>query len=293
MKRWPFSVAFFFAIAIPIWGFAAKDSGSFFGKSAPKNLGRVERADLARQVTVAGTVVPQRRTVITPPYNSYVKKLFVRLGDNVKDGDPVVSLVQSLRDSGTDVFPLRAPFSGSVVQVLKSEGEYVETGREGNAIVRIDDLTRLFVNSDVPEADIGKIKIGQQVLIKANAILNRAYHGVIREMALAAKEKKEWSRTGDRVDFEVKMEVIDKDARVRPGMSVIVDIITDKRTNVLALAQEYIEKTDGNYFVTLENGERRKIEVGLQNEDKFEIIKGLAEKDAVRVVDFSAMNMDK
>ena len=298
MKRWHSKFLLLPAIllaACPLtW--AAKGPGSFFRSSntAEKgNLGVVQKQDLLRQVTVAGTIVPLRRTVVTPQYNSYIKKLFVRLGDRVKAGDPIVMLVQSLKDQGEDTYPMRAPFTGTVVQLMKSEGEFLEVGKEGNAIARVDDLSHLYVNSDVPESDIGKIRVGQEVFIKANAILSRPYHGVIRDIALAAKEKKEWSRSGDRVDFEIKMEIIDKDAQTRPGMSVIVDIITDKRTEVLALAHEYVEKVDGNYFVTLDTGEHRKVEVGLQNEEMFEILRGLKDQDKVRMVDFIGMNTEK
>src|SRR4051794_29170910 len=75
----------------------AKVGGSLFSGGEVARLGTVKRADLLRQVTVAGTVVPARRTVFTPPYNSYVRKLYVKLGDPVKAGDPIVSLAQSLR----------------------------------------------------------------------------------------------------------------------------------------------------------------------------------------------------
>ena len=178
------------------------------------------------------------------------------------------------------------------MQVLRTQGEFVECGKDNNGIVRIDDLAKLFINSEVPEADIAKIRTGQDVVIKANAILSRSYRGIIREIALAAKEKKEWSRSGDRVEFEVRIEVMDKDDELRPGMSANVDIITDKRTKVLALPHEYIEKENGKYFVTLDKGEKRQVQVGMQNEEMFEITRGLKENDKVRVVDFFSLPKD-
>jgi hypothetical protein len=83
------------------------------------------------------------------------------------------------------------------------------------------------------------------------------------------------------------MEILDKDKEIHPGMSAIVDIITARRERALALAHEYILKEKGQYYVTLAGGEKRKIEVGLQNEEMFEIVRGLQENDQVRMVDFA------
>ena len=146
-----------------------------------------------------------------------------------------------------------------------------------------------FVYCDVPEAEIGRLRVGQDVKIRANAVIEHTYKGVIREIFLAAKDKKDWSRTGDRVEFEVRIEVLDKDDGLHPGMSSIVDIITATRVAVLSLPHEYIQRSDeseGKYFVTLENGEKRNVNVGLQNEEQVEIKGGLREGERVKRAEF-------
>ena len=93
--------------------------------STLNKIGTVKKGDLIQNVTVAGTVFPIRKTTYAPPYNAYVKKIYVKLGQKVKKGDPVVSLEQSLGGVHENVFPMRAPFDGTVVQILHGEGEYV------------------------------------------------------------------------------------------------------------------------------------------------------------------------
>ena len=254
--------------------------------SANVNLGTVTRANLIQRVTVSGNILPFRRTSITPPYNAYVKKIYVRVGDKVKPGDPIVSLVQNLRDLGEHSFPLRAPFGGTVVQIPRSEGEYVETAKDLNTLVRVDDLSRLLIIAEIPEGEIPKIQMGQEVLIKANGVPNKQYHGKIFEIALAAKEKEKWGRTGDKVDFDVRLEITDADAQIVPGMSAIVDIITNHRDKVLVLKHEFVDKEGDGYFVTTHNKERRNITVGLQNEEAFEVLSGVKEGDKIQMVDF-------
>ena len=54
------------------------------------------------------------------------EKIYVKFGQHVKEGDPIVSLEQSLHSQHEEIYPLRAPFEGDVVQILHNEGEYVD-----------------------------------------------------------------------------------------------------------------------------------------------------------------------
>ncbi|MBK7963352.1 MAG: efflux RND transporter periplasmic adaptor subunit [Bdellovibrionales bacterium] len=204
----------------------------YFRSSQPiggkKNgYGIVVKQDVVQRVTIAGTVTPFKKTIVTAPYNGYVKKLFVKIGDKVKQGDPIVSVVQSLQANESS-FPLRSPLSGIVVQIEKSEGEYVKEGDPKEFILRIDDTSKLYVVANAPEIDRVKIKAGQDVVIKASAILTRKYKGVIRDLSLAAREKDQWSRS-QVVEFPIRIEMIDSDETIKSGMSVVIDVITAKR----------------------------------------------------------------
>ncbi len=248
--------------------------------------GSPKKGNLVSRVTIAGMVQPAKKTVIMAPYHGYVRKLFVKIGDHVKEGDPVVSVSQSLLAS-EQVFPLRAPFTGVVVQVEKAEGEYVREGDPKEFILRIDDLTHLQVVAQAPEIDRAKIRIGQEATVKASAVLNRSYRAKIRDLALAAKEKEQWGRS--QVEFSIRLDVLDKDEQLRPGMSVIMDIETDKRENILSLRHEFIQKEKDKFFVTLKGGAKKTIEVGIQNEEAYEIISGIKESDEIQMVDFSTL----
>ncbi len=248
--------------------------------------GLVKRGNLIQRVTIAGKVFPKKTSSIAPPYNGYIRKIFVKIGSRVKEGAPLVSITQSLNSNGEEIFPIRAPFDGIVVSVDKSEGEYVETGKMGNQIVRVDDLTALGVQGDLSEIDVPKVRVGLPVLIRVSAIGDRTYDGVIREIAIASKLPDTSGRSGDRVDFPVKIQVTNPDARMMPGMSVSVDIISDRRENVLTIGHEYIEREGDGYFSTVRNSGRRKIKLGLQTDEAFEVTEGLKEGDEVETIDF-------
>jgi hypothetical protein len=157
------------------------------------------------------------------------------------------------------VFPIRASFPGTVVQVLKQEGEYTEAGAD-KQLVRIDETDTLFVEGSVPEIELHKLKLGQEVLVKASSMPGKSFKGAIRQIFLAAKEQKDWDRTN--VEFPLRIEVLEKDPMLRPGMSALVDVIAAKKAKVLVLRQEFVRKQGDEFSVTLESGDTREVEVG-------------------------------
>lgn len=251
------------------------------------NLGSVERRDLTIKVTVAGGVVPRRMALITPPYNGYIKKIFVVVGQDIKAGSPVVSIAQTVGATDEEVFPLRSPITGRVVQISREEGEYVSTTGADQNILRIDDLTKRFVEANVPEIEIAKLEIGQAVVVRAVALPQKTYSGKIVDIARAAKDQDRWERS--KVEFPIRIELLDADLTVRSGMSAVLDIIVQEAKGILTLRHEYIQKDGKQYFVTTDQGVRKDIEVGMQNEEAFEVKSGVTEGEKVRQVDFLQM----
>jgi multidrug efflux pump subunit AcrA (membrane-fusion protein) len=252
-----------------------------------KALGVVKRGTLVQKVTISGNVIPNRKTIIEAPYNGYVRKIYVQVGDHVKEGDPIVSLAQSLRGSAEQVYPMKAPFAGTVVQVLKSEGEFVEQASSsgtGNTLVRIDDLSHMYVDASAPEVEVSRLKIGQEAVIKASALPGKTYHGKVEHISLAAKEQRDWDKS--RVEFPVRLTVIDADSALESGMSVVVDITTYRVENVLLVRHEFLRQQDTKYWVKPEQGESNEVEIGNQNDEEVEIKKGVTENEKLKQYDF-------
>ena len=260
------------------------------GKTSTEKIKIVKPMNLTQRITIPGHVIPERKTIITAPFHGYVKKLYVQIGERVKKGKPLVSITQSLQ-SVDPVYPLRAPFTGTVVQIFKQEGEFVKPNDPRDYILRIDNLDTLYVVSDVPEIDHAKMKMGQKVIVKASAILNQTYEGVVEEISLAARPQDNWRKS--QVEYPSKIRLVNPDKKVKPGMSVIADIITMKKNNVLALPHEFLIKKGQKYFVIQENGKRKKVKTGIHNESFIEITKGIKEGDKVQQVNFMKLLTEK
>jgi multidrug efflux pump subunit AcrA (membrane-fusion protein) len=249
-------------------------------------LGVVKRMDLVQRVTISGQIWPKKRLDIKPPYNGYVIKLFVKTGDHLKAGDPVVTFSPSLSGNESN-FPIRTGFAGTVTQVLKTEGEYITEAGDQNLVARVEDLSELYVLSTVPELDVAKIKVGLDAVVKVSALVGETFDGVIKEIGLSAKDKDRWSSSS--TEFQVKVALKTHDPRLFPGMSAVMDVITDKRDNVLALPHEFIQEENNHYFVTTDSREKKTVTLGLQTSEAAEILTGVKEGEKVKPIDFLSL----
>ena len=254
----------------------------------PLGVGTVRRMDLEQRVTISGQISPKKRLDVKPPFAGYVQKLYVKVGDKVKNHDPLATFSQTLA-GGENNFPVRAVFDGVVTQVLKTEGEYVTDQGEQNMVVRVEDLSSLSVLAAVPELDIAKVKRGQAAMVRVSALMGETFPGEINEIALGAKDKQMYSSAS--TEFQIRVLLKSHDPRLLPGMSALMDVITDDRENVLTLPFEYIQDESGKYFVTTDKGVRKPITLGLQTEEAAEIKSGVVEGERVRVIDF--LNLPK
>lgn len=267
------------------WQLAGKGGGGGAGlrSGKDKRYGKVVRGDLIQRVTVSGLVHPARKTVFVAPYSGYIKKLYVQVGQKIKQGEPIVSVVSNLM-SPEEVFPIRAPFAGTVVDVPKSEGEYVTEKDAKDPMVRVDDLSHFFVISKAPELEASRIKKGMEVEVRISALNSGNLKGIVRNVDLAATEADGWKQ--QQATFDVSVEVLNPPEDIRPGQSAIIDIVVNKFENVLYLTHEFINKDGDKYFVITKKGERKEIEIGRQSEMAVEITKGLSEGEEVEQIDF-------
>jgi HlyD family secretion protein len=58
----------------------------------------------------------------------------------------------------------------------------------GTSAFRIDDLSKFYIEVDIPEIDINRIQIGQEAEFTFDSLLDKTYHGTVVEVAGAGTE---------------------------------------------------------------------------------------------------------
>lgn len=171
---------------------------------------------------------------------------------------------------------LETPFAGTLTEVHVKGGDDVTTGSPG---FRIDDLSRLIVEVEVPEVDINQVKTDQKAELSFDAILAKTYQGKVVEVALVGTDIQ------GEINFVVKVELLDTDEQIKPGMTAAVNIIVNKLENVLAVPNRAVRLNNGDRVVyILKNGELVEVEItlGASSDTITEIISGdLQEGDLI------------
>lgn len=170
-----------------------------------------------------------------------------------------------------------SPIDGKVVQLNAHEGEVVVTGTMNNpasVIAVIADLSQILVEAEVGETEVVAVKIGQQAMVKVDAIPDRQYKGRVVEIGSSAAVR-QGAGAGIRY-FKVKVAIDDADERLRPGMTSQVSIVTESAPGAVVVPiQSVIERTaDGSadddddenkprkkYVFLADNGKARQVEV--------------------------------
>jgi len=147
--------------------------------------------------------------------------------------------------SRTTIF---SPINGVVTYLAVERGEKVvgTAQMQGTEMMRISDLNTMNAWVDVDENDVALISIGDTVRVKIDALRDKIYRGVVYEIGHSAKVSAQGTQE-EVVNFQVRIRMIDKDGRMRPGMSCNVDIETETKHDVTAVPLQAvtIQQTDG------------------------------------------------
>jgi HlyD family secretion protein len=174
---------------------------------------------------------------------------------------------------------LAAPHDGTITLIGVREGEM----SGGQPAFILTDLSAYHVDVMVDEIDIGRVRVGQPVTLTLDALPGETLSGEVTQIADTAQVE-----TGV-VSYKITVDLDPSDAPLRAGMTANVEIVTERRENVLLAPNRFIriDRTTGQTFVDkLVGGEIQTFEVqtGLRDETYSEVPAGLAEGDVVVLV---------
>ncbi|MBK3405252.1 efflux RND transporter periplasmic adaptor subunit [Methylorubrum populi] len=267
-----------------------------------------ERRVVARPVRIPGTVTLDERrvTVVATRSDAYVDHVEnVTTGDRVRKGQPLVHVyspeinaaaAQLIANPGFDGARRRlqnlnvaesvidemertrkvpmaitwtSPRDGVVLERSAIEGMKAAAG---DTLFRIGDISTMWVLADVPEYDLGSVKVGQPVDVRVRSLPGRSFAGKVGVIYPQVNAQTRTTR--------VRIELPNPDGLLLPDMYADVEIATGGAKPVVAVPDDAVIDTGAKQVVLVDKGEGRfeprEVAVGARGGGYIEIRQGIA-----------------
>lgn len=185
--------------------------------------------------------------------------------------DPQVIILQNLKDK-LEYAVITAPCDGVVTSVRAEEGLIAE-----GPLFVIEDLDNLKISSMVGEYDISGVSEGMNATVRCDALNGAEYGGKV----ITVSPTSDASAASTGVNYKIETEIDGEDGKLRVGMSAKVDIVSERKENVLTITYDSLTTDEnGNDAVYIaEKGDdgvwRAKlvpVEIGLETDYEIEVI---------------------
>jgi HlyD family secretion protein len=154
---------------------------------------------------------------------------------------------------------IRSPVAGVVVSREVDMGQTVAASFQTPTLFKIArDLSRMQIDSNVAEADIGKVAVGQPVRFTVDAYPERRFEGRVHQIRLAPLTQQ------NVVTYNVVVEVANPDLALMPGMTAYLSIVTDRAEHAVLVPNAALRfrpsetKTGGGAAAAGGNNSRRR-----------------------------------
>lgn len=178
---------------------------------------------------------------------------------------------------------IKAPFDGIVIHYETFRDGEKRKPREGDSvfmnqpILYLPDISKMIAKTKVREIDLYKLSLGQKGIVQVDAYPDTVFNGDLTFIgALATSESAE---PGQEKFFQVIFTLQNEDKRLRPGMTCRISIIAQSLKQVLTVPNLAVFSEDGGEICYVlgkfREYEKRKVKLGIQNEDRVQIVSGL------------------
>ncbi|MDO8607996.1 MAG: efflux RND transporter periplasmic adaptor subunit [Phaeospirillum sp.] len=179
----------------------------------------------------------------------------------------VIAAISAARQRRTDLV-VTSPMDG---MVLRRDGEVGELAELKDALFWVGAPRPLRITAEVDEEDIARVRVGQKVLIKADAFMERVLEAKVDRI----------TPKGDPINktFRVRV-VLPDDTPLLVGMTTEINIITQERSDVLLIPATAL--LDGSVLV-IADGVARPVPVrlGIRGRTMAEVVDGLSTDQSV------------
>lgn len=243
-------------------------------------LGKVDDAGMSQQLASIENQYALAKTTFERQKNLWDKKIGSEI-QFLQAQAQMISAQKSVAQMRAQVAKtlIRAPFSGTIDEVFVERGQVVAPSPQG--LMRIVNLSNMYVSTTVPETYIGKLKVGTVVDVFLTS-LGKTYKGKVRQVA-------NFINPSNR-SFGIEVSVPNPDNLLRPNQVAKLKIIDYTVTNAIIVPTNVVQE-DGehNKFVFIatnisgKKGVAKKllVKAGKSSDNVTEILSGLTANDVI------------
>lgn len=212
---------------------------------------------------VAGTIKYPDAVAIRAEVSGKVKTVYVDNESAVTKGQAVLKIDdQDLKDDikkselemsdqklsynsqkkQLDDYIIKSPITGTVITKNYKTGDTISTGTTSTTLMTVADMTKMKFTFETDELDISKVKIGQQVIVTADALPDAEFTGEVTKIA------NEGTVADGVTTYPVEV-VISQPGALKLGMNVTAKIIYENKKDVICVPTSAVVYLRGTAFV--------------------------------------------
>ncbi|MCD6332616.1 MAG: efflux RND transporter periplasmic adaptor subunit, partial [Bacteroidales bacterium] len=166
------------------------------------------------------------------------------------------------------------PFDGVIVDIpYFTEANRVNTG---TIVAKIMDYRKLYMEFQLPEKNLAKIKVNQPVRVFNYALPEDTLSGIISQLSPAISP--------DTRNFKGILTISNNNLKLRPGSYIKAQIVTQKKEGVIVIPKDMIlsrQRGKTVFVIDRNTAYERVIKTGLENPGFVEVTEGLRLNDRV------------
>lgn len=175
---------------------------------------------------------------------------------------------------------ITSPIDGVVIGKPLPAGQMVAQGISNPMVIlTIADMSKMQIDAQVDETDIGKVAVGQKVSFTVDTYQGKTFEGVVSSVSRKA------TLTQNVVYYTVTVDVNDAEQQLMPSMTARLSIHAGESKNTLTvpLAAVKTNAKQQQYVIAYRNGKSQEVAVktGVVGEDRVEITGGITEGEQI------------
>jgi membrane fusion protein, multidrug efflux system len=243
-------------------------------------LGKVDDGGMSQQLASIQTQYELAKTTFERQKRLWDQKIGSEI-QYLQAQTQMISLSKSVNQMKAQIAKtqIRAPFGGVIDEVFVERGQVVSANPQG--LMRIVNLSQMYVSTAIPESYVGKVKVGTSVQANITSI-GKEYQGKIRQVAKTINPANR--------SFGIEVSVPNPEGLLRPNQVAKLKIVDYSKNSAIVIPSNIIQQdADGNKFVFVVTNSKNNmgiakkaiIKTGQNANSITEIVSGLTAGDII------------